>query len=58
MQRPCLNQKELDTVAHTYHPSYVKKLNRRLMIQAGLGTKLDPISKITKAKGWWPWLKR
>jgi hypothetical protein len=35
-------------VAHTCHPSYVENTNRRIKVQAGLGIKRDPITKITQ----------
>jgi hypothetical protein len=36
-------------MARTYHPSHTGSTNRKIMVQA-CGVKLDPISKITKAK--------
>jgi hypothetical protein len=44
-------QKILGMVARTCHYSKGKKLKSRMIIvQAGLGNKKDPISKITRAK--------
>jgi hypothetical protein len=34
----------------TCHPSYVEKINRKIVVQVSLGIKGDLISKITKAK--------
>jgi hypothetical protein len=37
-------------VVHASHPNYMGSTNRRTEVQAGLGIKQDPISKITEAK--------
>jgi hypothetical protein len=44
-----VEKKKLGLVAQACHPSNGKKLNRRI-VQAGLGKKQDPLSKITRAK--------
>jgi hypothetical protein len=37
-------------MVHACHPSYTGSTNRRIMVQAGIGIKQDPISKITDTK--------
>jgi tagatose-1,6-bisphosphate aldolase non-catalytic subunit AgaZ/GatZ len=39
-----------DLVAHTCHSSYVGSTNRKIVVQAHMGIKQDPISKTTNAK--------
>jgi hypothetical protein len=48
--RPYLKGKNLDMVVHAIYPSYAGSINRRITVQARLGKKQDPISKITRAK--------
>jgi hypothetical protein len=37
-------------VAHTCHPKSVGSINRKIVVQASLGIKQDPISNTTKPK--------
>jgi hypothetical protein len=48
--RPHLNH-WLGTVVHTYHPSYVGSINRRITVQAGSTIKQDPLSSPEKLGG-------
>jgi hypothetical protein len=43
-------------VVHTCHTSYMESINRRITVQTGLGMKVRPYSKITKAKRLEIWL--
>jgi hypothetical protein len=40
----------LGTALGACHPSYVRNTNRKIRVQAGLGVKGDPISKITNVE--------
>lgn len=42
--------KKLSVVTQTCHPVTIGNENRRIMIQASLGRKKSPISKITRAE--------
>jgi hypothetical protein len=46
LQDPISTEKKLGVVAHTCHPSD----DGKIAVQASLGKKPDPISKITRAK--------
>jgi hypothetical protein len=40
-------------VAHICHPNYMGSINRKIMVQASLGIKLDPHLKNKQSnKGW------
>jgi hypothetical protein len=50
-KKVCLSQWEkMGAVAYICHPITARSTNRRISIQAGLGKKHDPVSKITRAE--------
>jgi hypothetical protein len=49
-QDPILTNKKLGTVAYTCHPIYAEGVNRRMVVQAGLGIKAKPYLKSNQSK--------
>jgi hypothetical protein len=50
LQVSIFNQYKLGMVTHASHPSFMRSVNRRILVQVSLGINVRPYPKITKAK--------